>query len=166
MCDWAKKVSYLCVWATCNLILHFSGTLIGSARGTGLLPDCGRNLYKLLVFFFRFLYSYSLSAALRLWTLLDSDLENSCCFVRKKSFWKHISTPSCVFPHLQNGHDGVVRVWCCERKERVLTLSLEHVIEAWYFEEEKRKFRPLLDKNWNYWTFLIFLNNFKIRKWK
>jgi len=28
------------------LILHFSGTLLGSARGTGLLPDCGRNLYK------------------------------------------------------------------------------------------------------------------------
>jgi len=29
-----------------------------------------------------------------------------------------------------NGHDGVVRVWCWERKEKVLTLSLKPVIEA------------------------------------
>jgi len=28
------------------LRLHFSGTLLGSARRTGLLPVCGRNLYN------------------------------------------------------------------------------------------------------------------------
>jgi len=33
---------------TCNLRLHFSGTLLGSARRTGLLPVCGRNLYNCL----------------------------------------------------------------------------------------------------------------------
>jgi len=62
----------LCDWATCNLTLHFSGTLLGSARGTGLLPVCGRNLYNCLCSFF--LCSFHLSAAQRLWTHLDSKL--------------------------------------------------------------------------------------------
>jgi len=54
------------------LTLHFSGTLLGSARGTGLLPVCGRNLYNCLCSFF--LCSFHLSAALRLWTHSDSEL--------------------------------------------------------------------------------------------
>ena len=56
----------MCDWATCNLRLHFSGTLLGSARRTGLLPVCGRNLYNCLCSFF--LCSLHLSAAQRLWT--------------------------------------------------------------------------------------------------
>jgi len=44
----SREVSFLCDWATCNLTLHFSGTLLGSARGIGLLPVCGRNLYNCL----------------------------------------------------------------------------------------------------------------------
>ena len=55
-----------------NLTLHFSGTLLGSARGTGLLPICGRNLYNCLCSFF--LCSFHLSAAQRFWTHLDSEL--------------------------------------------------------------------------------------------
>jgi len=99
LCDWAKEVSYLCVWATCNLILHFSGTLLGSARATRLLPDCGRNLYKLLVFFFFCFFLLSIRCtktlnSIRLWSW-----EQLLIFVRKKRFWKHNSTPpSCVFP--------------------------------------------------------------------
>ena len=42
----------MCDWATCNLWLHFSGTLPGSARRTGLLPVYGRNLYNWLCSFF------------------------------------------------------------------------------------------------------------------
>jgi len=101
-CDWAKEVSWsclwalrsllLCVWETCNLVLDFSETLLGSARGTGLLPVCGRNLYNCFVFFLS-LHSYYLSAALRLWTLSDSDPENRFHNVRRRSFWKHNSTP-------------------------------------------------------------------------
>jgi len=62
----------LCDWATCNLRLHFSGTLLGSARRTGLLPVCGRNLYNYLCSFF--LCSFHLSTAQRLWTHSDSEL--------------------------------------------------------------------------------------------
>jgi len=68
----SKEVSFLCDWATCNSTLHFSGTLLGSARGTGLLPVCGRNLYNCLCSFF--LCSLHLSAAQRLWTHSDSEL--------------------------------------------------------------------------------------------
>jgi len=57
--------------------------------------------------FFLSLLSYSLSAALRLWTqvrlwtLSDSDPGNSFYNVRRRSSWKHNSTPpSCVFSHL------------------------------------------------------------------
>jgi len=48
----------LCDWATCNLRLHFIGTLLGSARRTGLLPVYGRNLYNCLcsLFFCSLLY--------------------------------------------------------------------------------------------------------------
>ena len=68
---WLRSL-LLCVWATCNLVLHFSGTLLGSAKGTGLLPVCGRNLYNCLCSLF--LYSiilYPLHKTLnsiRLWT--------------------------------------------------------------------------------------------------
>ena len=54
------------------MTLHFSGTLLGSARGTRLLPVCGRNLYNCLCSFF--LCSFHLSAAQRLWTHSDSEL--------------------------------------------------------------------------------------------
>ena len=43
------------------------------------------------------LLSYYLSAALRLWTLSDSDPGNSFHNVRRRSFWKHNSTPLLVF---------------------------------------------------------------------
>ena len=118
-CDWAKEVSWsclwalrsllLCVWETCNLVLDFSETLLGSARGTGLLPVCGRNLYNCFVFFLS-LHSYYLSAALRLWTLSDSDPENRFHNVRRRSFWKHNSTPPppllVFFSHLQHQHNN------------------------------------------------------------
>jgi len=58
--------------------------------------------------FFLSLLSYYPSAALRLWTLVrlwtlsDSDPGNSFHNVRRRSFWKHNSTPlSFVFSHLQ-----------------------------------------------------------------
>jgi len=40
----------LCL-SICNQILHFQWTPLRSARGTGLLPIYGRNLYKLLCVF-------------------------------------------------------------------------------------------------------------------
>jgi len=67
----------LCYWATCNLRLHFSGTLLGSARRTGLLPVCGRNLYNCLcsLFFCSLLYPLHIDSELtqtlnyfKLWT--------------------------------------------------------------------------------------------------
>jgi len=54
------------------LRLHFSGTLLGSARRTGLLPVCGRNLYNCLCSLF--FCSLHLSTAHRLWTHSDSEL--------------------------------------------------------------------------------------------
>jgi len=59
------------------LRLHFSGTLLGSARRTGLLPVCGRNLYNCLcsLFFCSLLYPLHIDSELtqtlnyfRLWT--------------------------------------------------------------------------------------------------
>jgi len=59
------------------LRLHFSGTLLGSARRTGLLPVCGRNLYNCLCSFFfcSLLYPLHIDSELtqtlnyfRLWT--------------------------------------------------------------------------------------------------
>ena len=67
----------MCDWATCNLRLHFSGTLLGSARMTGLLPVCGRNLYNWLWF----------------WTTSDSEPEDSYLERKRRSFQKHNSTP-------------------------------------------------------------------------
>jgi len=42
------------------LRLHFSGTLLGNARRTGLLPVCGRNLYNCLCSLFFCSLHYSL----------------------------------------------------------------------------------------------------------
>jgi len=112
-CPWAKKVSWscpwalrsllLCVWAICNLVLHLSEILLESARGTGLLPVCGRNLYNCLCSFFlcsltfiRCTKTLNSSQTLNMGTVFQN--------VRKKSFWKHNSTaPSCGFSHLQTG---------------------------------------------------------------
>jgi len=48
------RISLLIDWGEIlhQSTLHFSGTLLGSARGTGLLPVCGRNLYNYLCSFF------------------------------------------------------------------------------------------------------------------
>jgi len=120
-CDWAKEVSWscpwalrsllLCVWTTCNLILHFSGTLLGSARETWLLPVCGRNLYNCLCSSF---FSAHLLSIRCIKTLNSNQTLNSIrlwswkqfYIVRRKSFWKHNSTPpSCVFSHLHSNKE-------------------------------------------------------------
>ena len=87
----SRKVSFLCDWATCNLTLHFSGTLLGSARGTGLLLVCGRNLYNCLCSLFLCSILYYLLHktlnSLRLWTSSDSEPKNSSWTKEKRSFW-------------------------------------------------------------------------------
>jgi len=101
-CPWAKiSLSLLCDWATCNLRLHFSGTLLGSARRTGLLPVCGRNLYNCLCSYF--LCSLLLSAA------HDSELTQTLNYFRlwtweqffnirnEKAFENTIQPPLLVF---------------------------------------------------------------------
>ena len=93
----SKEVSFLCDWATCNLTLHFSGTLLGSARGTGLLPVCGRNLYNCLCSFF--LCSILIIRCTRLWTHSDSEhlqtlnLRTDHERKRRKVFLKHTIQP-------------------------------------------------------------------------
>ena len=91
-CSWALRSLLLCVWATCNLIFHFSGTLLGSARGTWLLPVCGRNLYNCLCSFFlcfltfiRCTKTLNSSQTLNLGTVFQN--------VRKKSFFKNTIQP-------------------------------------------------------------------------
>jgi len=116
-CPWALRSLFLCDWATCNLTLHFSGTLLGSARETGLLPICGRNLYNCLCSFF--LCSLHLSAAQRLWTTSDSEPENSSNRKRRKVFENTIQPPpfSCViltFRHMRP------RAWRLAEKVTIL----------------------------------------------
>jgi len=85
-CPWALRSLFLCDWATCNQTLHFSGTLLGSERGTGLLPVCGRNLYNCLCSFF--LCSLTTYPLQRLWTHSDSEPENSFSERKEEKFLK------------------------------------------------------------------------------
>jgi len=94
----SREVSFLCDWATCNLTLHFSGTLLGSTRGTWLLPVCGRNLYNCLCSLFLcsilFYPLHKTLNSLRLWTSSDSEPENSSWTKEKRSFFfKHTIQP-------------------------------------------------------------------------
>ena len=112
----------MCDWATCNLILHFSGTLLGSARGTGLLPVCGRNLYNWLCSFF--FCSLHLSAAQRLWTHSDFEPENNSSERKRRSFQKHNSTPpSCGFSHLHKHHHNSLSVIQSKIKNKIIINS-------------------------------------------
>jgi len=88
----SREVSFLCDWATCNLTLHFSGTLLGSARGTGLLPVYGRNLYNCLCSLFLCSITFlsaaqdsELTQTLNLGTVLERE--------RNEVFETHNSTP-------------------------------------------------------------------------
>ena len=98
----------MCDWATCNSTLHFSGTLLGSARGTWLLPVCGRNLYNCLCSFFLSLFSSIIRCtktlnSVRLWTTSDSESGNSFSERKKEVFENTIPPPPhpscCGFSH-------------------------------------------------------------------
>jgi len=56
---WVFEVSCLCIWIFV-IRLDYSENLLGSARGTELLPNCGRNEYNFL--------SAAIMNSIRLWT--------------------------------------------------------------------------------------------------
>jgi len=135
----------LCDWATCNLRLHFSGTLLGSARRTGLLPVCGRNLYNCLCYFFFCSLLYPLHN--------DSELTQTLNYFRlwtweqifrtqKKKFPKtqfNPPPPSCGFSHLQNALSKSMqlrlrkshKLLFCTQRFRVTTLRLSLHYLTW-----------------------------------
>ena len=83
----------MCDWATCNFWLHFSGTLPGSARRTGLLPVCGRNLYNWLCSFFFCSLHYPLH--------IDSELTQTLNYFRLWTWGQLSRTLKKKFPKTQ-----------------------------------------------------------------
>ena len=89
-------VSCFCAWEIV-ILCDYSVNLLGSARGTKLLPDCGRNQDNCLCFshFISFIFAaYDSIHCSRLWTLSDSRLSlkeekanpPSCVFITFKKF--------------------------------------------------------------------------------